>query len=346
MIKNYKHTFNLKTWCLGVFMVITCSVFGQNDSLVLKNGNTIVGEIKNMQRGVLTIETDYSEDDFTLTWVEVVSASSQQSFLVSFKNGERYHTKLAKTGSKGKVRLVDVGRGLVVNVNDIVFIKPVKSSFVSRLDASLSFGFNLTKSNNLKQLTARSTLGYTANYWQLTGTYNSVRSKQDRSDEIHRTDANLKFIYFLKGDYYALYNAEFLTNDEQKIKLRMTNRIGLGNYFIHSNYLYLGAVAGFSFNSERFTDVENTTRQSMEGFGSLEFNMFDIKDFSLLTNLTVYPSITEKNRWRVDYKIDLKYDLPLDFFLKLGLTYNFDNQPIQDASKNDYVFQTTFGWEL
>ncbi|WP_455169990.1 DUF481 domain-containing protein, partial [Aegicerativicinus sediminis] len=77
-----------------------------------------------------------------------------------------------------------------------------------------------------------------------------------------------------------------------------------------------------------------------------ELNIFDMKNIDLLSNITFYPSFTENKRYRVDYKIDLKYDLPLDFFIKLGFTYNFDNQPVEGASKDDYVLQTTLGWEL
>jgi hypothetical protein len=74
--------------------------------------------------------------------------------------------------------------------------------------------------------------------------------------------------------------------------------------------------------------------------------MFDVGDLNLFTGFTVYPSITEQGRVRADFKVDLKYDLPYDFFITLGFTNNFDNKPIEGASKNDYVFQTTFGWEL
>ncbi|WP_241748721.1 DUF481 domain-containing protein [Aestuariibaculum suncheonense] len=322
------------------------NLWAQNDTLVLKNNNRIVGEIKTMQNGVLGIETDYSDSDFKITWLEVVEVYGNQMFLITLKNGDRYNTTLKSVGAKGKVKLANSENGRVVNIQDIVFIKSVKSSFVSRLDASLSVGFNLTKSNNLRQLNVRSKIGYTANYWQLMGSYNSVRSKQDGSNEIHRTDANIRFTYFLKNDMLAIFNSEYLANDEQKIDFRLTNRLGFGNYFIHTNYLYFGAIAGLALNNERFSDDLATNRNSLEAFGSLELNLFDIKDFDLLTNIIAYPSITEKNRFRLDYKLDLKYDLPLDFFIKLGVTYNFDNQPVQDASKDDYVFQATFGWEL
>jgi len=73
--------------------------------------------------------------------------------------------------------------------------------------------------------------------------------------------------------------------------------------------------------------------------------MFDIGDLSLLTNLNAYPSITETGRWRVDYKIDTKYDLPLDFYIKINLTMNYDNRPAEAGRELDYVFTTGFGWE-
>ena len=43
---------------------------------------------------------------------------------------------------------------------------------------------------------------------------------------------------------------------------------------------------------------------------------------------------------------DLKYDLPLDFYIRLGYTLNYDNKPVEGATESDYVLQTSFGWEL
>ena len=65
-----------------------------------------------------------------------------------------------------------------------------------------------------------------------------------------------------------------------------------------------------------------------------------------IVEASVFKSITEGGRTRADYKLDLKYDLPLDFYIGLGFTLNYDNQPVEGASESDYVFQTSFGWEL
>ena len=77
-----------------------------------------------------------------------------------------------------------------------------------------------------------------------------------------------------------------------------------------------------------------------------EVNLYDIGDLNLLTNVYWYPSLTQSGRNRVDYRFDVKYDLPLDFYVKAGFTLNYDSQPATGASESDYVILTGFGWEL
>ncbi|MEP0714217.1 MAG: hypothetical protein ABJC55_20040, partial [Algoriphagus sp.] len=59
----------------------SASILAQTDSLLLSNGNLIVGEIKSMDKGVLTIETDYSDSDFKITWGEIKKITSRTNYL-------------------------------------------------------------------------------------------------------------------------------------------------------------------------------------------------------------------------------------------------------------------------
>ncbi|WP_242009226.1 DUF481 domain-containing protein [Robertkochia solimangrovi] len=323
------------------------SLLAQTDSLKLKNGNIIVGEVKSMDQGVLVIETDYSDDDFTIKWIEVIEMTSDQEFLITLEDGTRINSSVQRDPkNKSHVILHRNEEPISVPITDIVFLKSVKENFLSRLDASISVGYNFTKSSSLQQFTVRSTLNYTGRTWAFYSSYNSVRSKQDNTDEIHRTDASIGSRYFLKNDYFLLLSADFLANDEQKLKLRTAIKGGGGKYFVHSNKLYFAGGGGIAWNNENYTDETIPSRNSVEGFISAELNIFDMKNLDLISNLTVYPSITESGRVRSDFKVDLKYDLPLDFFIKLGFTLNYDNMPVAGAAKDDYVLQTTFGWEL
>ena len=63
--ENFPHWFLLSFF---FFQLCTNQANAQHDSLILKNANTIVGEIKSLDKGVLMIETDYSKSDFSVEW--------------------------------------------------------------------------------------------------------------------------------------------------------------------------------------------------------------------------------------------------------------------------------------
>src|SRR6187200_493977 len=79
------------------------------DSLVLKNGNVIVGELKSLDKGVLTIETAYSKNDFTIEWSGIKEIFSKSQFLVTLKNGQRIN---------GTVESAEAGKKIIINGDD------------------------------------------------------------------------------------------------------------------------------------------------------------------------------------------------------------------------------------
>ena len=228
---------------------------------------------------------------------------------------------------------------------DIVELKPIDNSFWDRFSASIDMGLNLTKANNLTQFNSRIYMGYLTEKWELNATYNNVYSSQDSIADTRRMDANIQLKIFFAKDWFVTISNDFLQNDEQKLALRSTTKLGIGNYLINSNTLYLAAFAGAALNNETYIENANPDRQSGEAYGGLEYNMFNTGDLSLLTSAIAYPNLTEQGRFRLDFKFDIKYDLPLDFYIKAGTTLNYDNQPVAGAAELDYVIQTGLGWE-
>ena len=107
----------------------------------------------------------------------------------------------------------------------------------------------------------------------------------------------------------------------------------------------LGTSAGLAMTNENFID-DTPAKNRSELYLGVGFNKYDIGDLSLLTSAVLYPSLTESGRYRADFNFDMKYDLPLDLYIKMSLTYNYDNQPVEGASDSGYVFTTSFGWEF
>ena len=329
---------------ITIYIFAIQTVRAQSDSLILTNGDLIIGEIKSMDRGVLTIETDYSDSDFKIEWSGIKELYTVTYFLVTLTDGQRLNGTL-ESKTDGIVHIIREEEGNIESpLEDIVFLKSVDDGFLSRLYASIDLGFSLTKANNLRQTNLRSALGYLAERWSADASLNIVRSTQNEVDATKRSDGGLAFRKYLPKDWYVPADLTFLSNTEQKLELRTNVRLGIGNYVIHTNRTYWGFAGGASYVNENFSS-EDPDRQSWEGYLGTELNMFDIGDLSLLTKAVVYPGITESGRWRFDFVFDTKYDLPLDFYIKLGLTMNYDNQPVKDASETDYVFQSGIGWE-
>jgi len=328
-------------------LLISPITIAQLDTIVVSSGDMLVGDMKSMSRGVVTIETAYSDSDFKIEWAKVTKVNSKGAFIVSLKSRERVITTIrTKPSDSSTVVIFKDGKEVSIPITDIVFIKGVDEGFIARLSASIDFGFSITKANNLRQFSSRSSLGYLADNWSADATLDAVRSSQDSVENTSRTDASATFSYFLWKGWFVYASASFLQNDEQKLKLRSTPKVGLGNFLIQTNHMYWSLYIGAAWNNESYTDPTIPNRSDVEANIGTELNLFDIGDFRFLTSLSVYKSITDGGRKRADFKIDLKYDLPLDFYIGLGYTLNYDNQPVEGASESDYVFQTSFGWEL
>lgn len=66
-------------------------ILAQTDSLIMTNGESLSGEIKSLDRGVIIIETDYSDSDFKLEWDKVASIRTERKFLIINSSGDRYY---------------------------------------------------------------------------------------------------------------------------------------------------------------------------------------------------------------------------------------------------------------
>lgn len=349
-IKTFLNLKASRNFCLLILFVLAAATsYSQTqDTLVLTNGDDIVGEIKDMTNAVVQIETAYSDSDFKIEWDQVREIYTSTFFLINLDNGGRMNGILRSIpGDTTVVQIItDDGRVEITDVEDIVFLQSVKKNLWSRFDANIEFGLNLTKANNLRQFSSRAGLGYTANTWGAQASYNTVNSNQDSVAATRRTDANVGAQWYLKNDWYIAGDASFLQADEQQLQLRATPRLGFGKYFVRNNHWFLAADAGLAMNIETFQNDE-PDRQSLEAYLSTRANLFNTGDLSSQFRGTIFPSLTESGRFRSDITWDLKYDiLGSDFYVKFGVTFNYDSEPAMSASNTDYVFQTTFGWEL
>ena len=333
-----------------VTLFAASSLRAQNDSLILNNGDEIVGEIKSMNKGVVTIETDYSDSDFKIEWEKIVKLTSNQTYTLALVDKTVLtNAKVASTGD-GKLTVSDEYTTREVDINDIVYFRQLDDTFLSKLSASVDVGYSLTKASNLQQYNASVSLGYQSDQWTYGASYRQVRSSQDDVEPIRRVDGDVSADYMMRNGIFYGASVNFLSNTEQNLVLRTTGVLGGGYYFVRTNTWFWNGFIGAAINNEDFEEGldstgESSDRESLEGVLGTELNVYDVGDIDIVTSVYWFPSFTEAGRHRMDYRLDVSYEVFDDFFIKAGLTLNYDNQPAPGASQTDYVVLTGFGWE-
>jgi len=336
----------VSSFYLIFFFVLAAQVaHAQQDTLTFHNGEMVVGEIKLLKQGTVTIETAYSDSDFKIDWVAVRSIKSSQHYIITTDDGRRLFASLNSTGNGDTVAMNDgnvIHKALLL---EIINFKPVVTTFWDKFSAHIDFGLHSTKANSLIQLNSSIAAGYITKKWAANASFNRVFSRQDSIADTKRTDGKIQALVFLQRDWYIFIANDFLQNDEQKLALRSTTKAGVGKFVIDNHELYLALTVGLASNNEKYTDDINPDRFTTEALSGVEFNMFDAGDLNLRTSIKAYPNLSDLGRLRVDFNFEIKYDLPKDFYIKGSTTVNFDNRPVNGASETDYVYLMGIGWK-
>jgi hypothetical protein len=298
-----------------------------------------------MSRNVLTFDTDYADSEFKIEWNNVKGLIAKTIVIIYTKEGGRYTGNLNFDNNNERiVTLVSSGVDKSFNLDEIVKITTLNKGFLSRIVISIDAGYSLSKANNLSQLSMSGKVNYTADKWRLGGGFNNVFTTQDDVDPITRNEANIDFSRDIFGDAFAFAGMEFLESSDQELDLRTTSKLGVGYYLVRTNSMFFQAGVGLANANEKFIGMDS--ENSFEGLGQIEFDAFDIGDFSFRAKISAYPNFTTKGRVRINSDVSLKWDLPLDFYIKASIVHNYDNKPpIEGTDKIDYVFQTGIGWE-
>tara|TARA_R100001369_G_scaffold10707_5_gene23906 strand:+ start:23805 stop:24899 length:1095 start_codon:yes stop_codon:yes gene_type:complete len=324
-------------FCLGIS--------AQNDTIRLISGDQLVGEIKMISEGVLKIETAYSDKDFNIEFNKVKRLVIQRKCLVVL-TGNRRRFGYIKSKDIGRITItLDNNVQEEYAISEIIMLKEVRENFFKRFKASIDLSYNFTRANRTQQLSVSGNLNYNSELWRFEADINSLNTNQEDVDQTQRTDASLEFVRLLQKQLYLIGEIPYLSNTEQALDSRISPSLGVGKFIVSTNKLYLGLSTGFTLNIENYSDT-TLDKKSTEVFIATTFKIYDVKDFDFVTDLKLYPSISENGRFRTDYNLSLKYDLPLDFYIKLGFTLNYDNKPAIAGNDVDYIFTSGFGWSF
>jgi putative salt-induced outer membrane protein YdiY len=311
-----------------------------DDVVTTTTGERLVGEIQKLEKDVLTFSTGYSDSDFAIEWDKVASLESGRQFLVETFGGRRLSGTLKADPAQKAAVLVG---SETIPLAEISAIQPYERSFWSRFDAGFDFGYSKVSANSATQLTFGGSLSYRDQKSLDSLFVNIFRSSQSNAPNTNRWDLGNDYRYLLGEHWYVNTTQDLLHSDEQELDLRTTIGGGGGRYFFRSSSQYLAVGGGLAWTREDYQDPAIPTQDSAEAYVGTEFMTERLKFADLLTRLTIFPSLTIDDRYRIVYKFDLDFNLPGDWYFRIGLFENYDSQPPADLSKNDWGWSNSFG---
>ena len=327
---------------LAVFLGSAAATYAQ-DIVITTSGDRLVGEIQNVGKDVLTLSTDYSDVDFKITWNKIASIESTRQFLVETFDGKRVSGPLKPDPEKKPVVQVADTR---VELPQVSAMEPFERAFWSRFDAGLDFGYSMTRTNSAKQLSLGTNLSYRDEHHVDVLFANVFRSSQENAPETQRWDLGNDFRRFLGTRWYVNTTQDFLNSEEQGLDLRTTIGGGGGRYLLRSASQYLALGGGLAWTNENFTESALPSENSAEVYLGTEFMTEKLKITDLITRLTYYPSLSNSGQYRLTYRFDLDFNLPGDWYFRVGLFDNYDSDPPEGFSKNDYGWSNAFGFKF
>ncbi len=314
--------------------------FAASDVIVTTTGDRLVGEIKKVEKDVLTFSTDYSDSDFKIKWEKVATIQSDRQFLVETFNGKRVAGPLKPDDEKKAVVQVAT---VSVPLPEVAAAQPFEQSFLARFDAGFDLGYSMTRANSARQFSLGGTLWYRDQHNVDSLFTNVFRSSQENAPETNRWELGNDFRRLLGERWYANTTQEFLGSDEQQINLRTTIGGGGGRYLLRSSSQYLALGGGLAWTNEQYTDAAIPTKDSAEAYAGTEFMTERLKVVDVLTRFTWYPSLTIDGRYRLNYKLNVDANLPGDWYWRVSFFDNYDSLPPAQISKNDYGWSNAFG---
>ena len=316
----------------------------KTDTVELRNGNRITGEIKSLSRGALSYSTD-DMGTLAIEWDNVVRLTSRRYFEVEVTTGRRYYGMLTPASQAGflvveATVIVDTLPGPAV-----VRIHPLGASFISRVDGYVDIGFTFQLANNVRQLSAAIGAEHRSQRWrnQLKGS--SYFQNQDDVDGTSRNNVSLATQRLFSDRWSGIASFGLEQNQELDLLLRSSLAAVAGRFLRQTNYTIILVGAGLTYTHESFLTGEETNNLETVFSGEFDFFRKDAPNTDIRVALKAYPSLSNFGRVRLNFDARAARELFKDFTLSLTFFDTFDSRPPSaTASKNDFGTTLSIGW--
>jgi hypothetical protein len=316
----------------------------KSDVIVMKNGDHITCEIKQLRSDTLYIKVDYILTTLSLDWTKVDHLESKQLFMVTTRDGNVYTGVLsAAQAPAGEIKQIEVfdppDTRKKLSVQEIAKVDETSNLFRQRFSGQVGLGFTYSKGNQTSQYNLNSDLSYAESRWSAGVDYSSNLTSNSSSNVSTRNDVTLSAQRLLRwNNWYYTGIADFLQSSVQGIQLQDTFGGGIGRHLKNTGRTYFTVYGGFGWQQISYQQrvQAGPTQQVTSALIGTQLSLFRFDRTNLTINATALPALTDPGR--VHFNVNAAYYVKLWRKLNWNCTFygNWDNRPPPGFSTSDY----------
>jgi uncharacterized protein DUF481 len=318
----------------------------KTDIVVLRNGDRLQGEIKSLKYGRLRLGTD-SMGDLSIEWPDVVAVRSRYQFTVESADGGLLVGSFTTARDSARVLIQGPTGASPVPLSRISSFAQLETGFWNRIDGSVSLGFDYAKSTDIALLRSRFESRYRTPTLEagLKASADLSTASGQETQENFSVSSNLRLLR--RGSRFWAAGLSWQRNEELGIASRLQLAAGPGRYLYRSPESEVLSFLGFNGNQEWALGSDEQTL-SAEAIVGTDWRTFRFRDpkTSLVTSLFLLPSLTESERYRMEFDVTLSVEVISDLTIDLTYYADSDNKPPAGGSKLDTGISTSIGYKF
>ncbi len=318
----------------------------KTDILMLKNGDRITGEVRSLERGRLTFKTD-DMGTLEIEWDKVASVTATATFEIEMLAGTQIYGALEPGPQAGVLSVATATGVLDLNVLAIGRLSRLGETLWGRIDGSIDLGASYTSSTELFMLDFAAAADYERPRYKISSNLNATFTTQTDVEDTRRANLGLGFLGRLPKRWFYSGDGLMEQNQELGFDLRSSLAGSLGRYLVQGRRDELQSALGISVNREVPAEGDaQTNAELVLSIGYYRFS-YDFPNVDISVNLSIYESLNDWGRTRVEADASIRREMLKDFYVTLRAYESYDSEPATDgAPNNDFGLTFALGWSF
>lgn len=340
-----------RTWLLLIIVGLLgfCAGSATADTLRLKDGSILFGQITKMVDNKVSIKTSFA-GELSIPFSEVSGIESMESKPVHLKDG---------TVIQGTIRTPNTGQIEVIRTQDQTVV-PVKTEEITSIappaptgpppvkwqgeivgNMSITDGNSETTavgiSGDFKRRAEEDRITLRAGYY-----YSETHGDSIRDDQF----AFGKYDYFFNKKLFGYLNSRIDRDAIKDLENRTTGGIGLGYQFIEKDYLKMYGEGGLSYVNENYGGSSDDTSY-VAGRAAFNAEWWIIKEKLRFTeNTELLFSLDNTDDWIAINEAGLTWNWTERWSTQAGVRFEYDNTPAKGQKEADTKYTLGVGYSF